>query len=93
MLVKGVIDMQVEFGLDPKGNGQLQYVNSAGYQTAYWNPALGVGTPDAPPAADTTYNSCLTGASRSGGSQTSSLRAAAASAFRTRTSGHCVQSG
>ncbi|MHB8417122.1 MAG: PulJ/GspJ family protein [Myxococcales bacterium] len=58
-LVKGVIDMQVEFGFDPAGNGQLQYSNSASYQGSYWTTVMGMnGT--APPASNAlpSYNLC-----------------------------------
>ncbi len=56
VLVKGVVDMQVEFGYDPLGNGQLQYVSSGGYQETYWPQPNNNTTP---PAPDTTYNACL----------------------------------
>ncbi len=59
ILVKGVVDMQVEFGFDPNSNGQLQYSNSAGFQSTYWSQAMGIaGT--APPVATATptYNVC-----------------------------------
>jgi hypothetical protein len=46
-LVDGVIDMQVEFGLDPLGTGQLRYVSSGGYQSQYMAP-LAAGWPPAP---------------------------------------------
>ncbi len=63
VLVKGVIDMQVEFGYDPTGNGQLQYVSSGGYQKAYWQQPNASPTP---PTVDTTYNTCLGGAAPNG---------------------------
>jgi type II secretory pathway pseudopilin PulG len=47
-LVQGVLDMQVEFGIDPLGNGALQYISSAGLYT-------GAGVPN--PA----FNSCIGG--------------------------------
>jgi type II secretory pathway pseudopilin PulG len=38
VLVKGVLDMQVEFGIEnPPGSGQLQYVSSIGAQSINWN--------------------------------------------------------
>jgi prepilin-type N-terminal cleavage/methylation domain-containing protein len=45
-VVQGVIDMQVEFGVDPLGNGALQYISSAGLYN-------GAGVPNI------AFNSCL----------------------------------
>ncbi len=54
VLVHGVIDMQVEFGLDPTGSGQLRYVSSGGYQSAPSPPP--VSPPAVPPAAEVPEN-------------------------------------
>jgi hypothetical protein len=65
VLVKGVIDMQVEFGLDPLGTGQLQYVNSGGYQNIPQLEPVAPAAPAAPPAPEATIQhvsaTCLAG--------------------------------
>lgn len=64
ILVKGVLDMQVEFGLDPNGTGQLQYVNSGGFQSVPQLEPDAPAAPVAPPSAETTIlhvsSTCLT---------------------------------
>jgi hypothetical protein len=55
VLVEGVIDMQVEFGIEsPPGSGQLVYLSSGGLQTASWTPGFG----KTPPIANADYTSC-----------------------------------
>ncbi len=61
VLVQGVVDMQVEFGFDPTGTGQLRYVNSGGTQSI-----TAAAAQQLPPDAIQQLNNCVTGTAQAG---------------------------
>jgi type II secretory pathway pseudopilin PulG len=61
VLVQGVVDMQVEFGFDPNGTGQLRYVNSGGTQSI-----TAPAAPQLPPDAIQQLNNCVTATAQKG---------------------------
>jgi prepilin-type N-terminal cleavage/methylation domain-containing protein len=61
ILIEGVVDMQVEFGFDPTGNGLLRYVSSGGTQSI-----TDPGLPPYNPDPSQQLNNCLGGVAQAG---------------------------